>query len=241
MDEVIKALPLAPIWVLAIAAVAYVGRGWFDAALKSRFSTLESRLAGSLEIKRGLRTHEQDELVDFRVVVEKWEYFLQTGVADLMTKTESEAFDPNDFYERDKKLFGKVRLGAVKASIFLRNADLEVELLKTINAIRALYYPRVEATLRAVVDLQGQMQPYLNRIHLFEVSGQKDTAIMLNADEANVFIGLRHQMTGLLQAYAEGVAADIRPILEQLGELKSKINVYIYRPLTSAEIDRRDG
>jgi hypothetical protein len=239
--DLIKALSSTPIWILALAAVAWVGRGWFEGALKSRFNVLESRIASSLEIKQGLRTHEQDELVDFRVAVEKWEYFLQTGIGDLTIEAESKDFEPADFHRRDQLLFGAVRVAAVKASIFLRDAALEVELLKTINAIRGLYYPRLEMTMRELLDLQGQMLPYLNRMRLFEASGQKDTAIALKAEEAQVLIGLRHRMTDVLQAYAEGLVADYRPIAEQLYDLKAKINVHIYRPLTSADIDSRDG
>lgn len=231
----------APIWILAIAAVAYIARNWFEAALKSRFAVAESQIAASLAVKQGLRAHEQDELVDFRIAIEKWEYFLQSGVGDLTLLPDSQAFDPTGFYKSDHDLFGEVRLAAVKASIFLRDAALEVELLKTINAIRQLYYPLIHAALDEIVDLQGRLAPFRSRLKQFEASGQKDAAIMLNAEEAQLYIGMQHRLTEVTREFSEGLSAQYRPIGEQLHDLKARINVHIYRPLTRHEIDRRDG
>lgn len=239
--DLAKLLSSTPLWILAGAALLYVLRGSFDAAIKARFATLEKRVDASLAIKTGLRGHEQDELVAFRVAVEKWEYFLQTGVGELTMGSEDKNFDPSAFYRRDQALFGAVRLAAVKASIFLRDAGLEVELLRTISAIRGLYYPALEATLRDLIDIQGEMLPYLNRMQLFAASGQKDTSVALTAEEAQLLIGLRHRLTDGLQAYAETLVANYKPIAEQLYELKDKINVHIYRPLADAQIDRRAG
>ena len=85
------------------------------------------------------------------------------------------------------------------------------------------------------------MLPYLNRLRLFEASGQKDTVIALTADEAQVLISLRHQMTAVLQGFAENLSSQYRSIAEQLYELKDKINVRTYRPLTNSEVDPGNG
>lgn len=235
--ELAKSVWAAPLWLIALAAIIYVVRGAVDAAVKNRFAGLEKRVDASLKIKTGLRDHEQGELVDFRVAVERWEYFLQTGIGDLTMRAEAQQFEPADFHDKDAKLFGAVRLASVKASIYLRDPGLEIELLKTINAIRGLYYPLLEATLREMVELQGQMLPYLNRVKLFEASGQKDLAVALTAVEADALVALRHRTTAALSGYAEGLVAQYRPIAEQLWELKNKINVHIYRPLTTNAID----
>ena len=235
--ELAKAIWAAPFWLIALAAIVYVGRSAFDAALKSRLGAIEKRVDASLAIKQGLRGHEQDELVEFRVAVERWEYFLQSCVGDLTMRAETRQFEPADFHDRDSELFGAVRLTAVKASIFLRDPVLENELLQTIMTIRRLYYPRLDATMRELLDIQGQMIPYLTRLKLYEASGMKDLSVALNADEAAVLIGMRHQMTAAIGRYAEGLVAEYRPIAEQLWELKDKINVHIYRPLTTHAID----
>ena len=235
--ELAKAIWAAPFWLIALAAIVYVGRSAFDAALKSRLGAIEKRVDASLAIKKGLRGHEQDELVEFRVAVEKWEYFLQSCVGDLTMRAETQQFEPADFHDRDSELFGAVRLTAVKASIFLRDPALENELLQTITTIRRMYYPKLETTMRELLEIQGQMLPYLTRLKLYEASGLKDLSVALNADEAAVLIGLRHRMTASIGRYAEGLIADYRPIAEQLWELKDKINVHIYRPLTTHAID----
>jgi hypothetical protein len=238
MKDYVELLKTTPLWLLLVVVLAWMGRSWIEGALKSRFSQLESRMAASLDIKRGLRGHEQDELVEFRVAVETWEYFLQTGIGDLTMASESQDFDPVAFHDKDRDLFGAVRMAAVKASIFLRDGDLETELLKTISAIRGMYYPHLETAMRELLELQGQMLPYLTRMRQFEASGLKDVSVALNAQEAQVLIGLRHQATASLQTYAQNLIANYRPIAEQLYDLKARINVHIYRPLTSAEIDK---
>ena len=237
MTELVTTLSSTPMWILALAVLAYVGRNWFESMLKSRFAVAEQRIAASLAIRAGLRSHEQNELVAFRIAVEKWEYFLQSGIGDLTMQAESKDFEPADFHKSDLKLFGNVRLAAVKASIFLCDPNLEIELLKTIATIRALYYPLLETTMHDLLETQEQMLPYLNRLRLFEASGQKDTVIALTADEAQVLISLRHQMTAVLQGFAENLSSQYRSIAEQLYELKDKINVRTYRPLTNSEVD----
>lgn len=232
--ELVTTLSSTPIWILALAVLAYVGRNWFESVLKSRFAVAEGRIAASLAIKTGLRSHEQNELLAFRVAVEKWEYFLQSGIGDLTMQAETKDCDPTDFHKSDLKLFGNVRLAAVKASIFLCDPNLEIELLKTIVAIRALYYPLLETSMHDLLEIQGQMLPYLNRMRLFEASGQKDATIALTADEAQALIGLRHQMTAVLRSFSEGLLGQYLPIAEQLYELKDKINIHIYRPLTNS-------
>ena len=234
--DLAKLLTSTPIWILAIAALIYAGRSWFDAAVKSRFAGLEKRIDTSLEIGKGLRGHEQDELIAFRVAVEEWEYFLQTVVGDVTMSTEKPDFDAGAMGKTDQKLFGAVRMASVKASIFLRDPNLEGELLKTISMIRNLYYPMMQAAMAQIVDLQGQMLPYLIRVRQYEASGLKDLTVALNAEEAQVLIGLRHAMTAALQGYAEQLVANYRPIAEQLYELKARINVHIYRPVAEQRI-----
>ena len=233
--DLAKLLTTTPLWILAIAAALYVARGWFDAAVKARFAGLEKRVEAGLELGKGLRGHETDELAGFRIAVEKWEYFLQTAIGDVTMGSEDPDFDVGGMAKRDHKRFGDVRLAAVKASIYLRDPALETELLRTIMMIRQLYYPMLQATLAQVLDLQGRMVPYLLRMRQYEASGMKDTAVALTADEAAVLIGLRHEMTAALQGYAQTLAAGYKPIAEQLYDLKAKINAHIYRPVGGGE------
>lgn len=237
MVELLKTLPETPFWILAGVAVIYVIRNLFEGGLKSHFANFEKRVASSFSIKEGLRGQEQQELVEFRVSVEKWEYFLQIGIGDLIMKSGSQEFEPSDFHSRDVKLFGNVRIAAVKASIYLRDPQLEVELLRTVSTIRGMYYPLLQTAIHDVLELQGQLLPFQTRMQLFEASGMKDTSVALNADEAQIAVGIRNKMSGALRTYVEGLVAQYQPIGEQLYELKDKINVHIYRPLTNHKID----
>jgi hypothetical protein len=253
MLELLKLIKDTPVSLVILALVmaitAYFARNFFEGWLKSRFATQESLLKNhytnlenlvksSLSIKEELRSKEQTELVEFRVSVEKWEYFLQTGISDLTMMSESNEFEPAGFHKRDTELFGGVRIAAVKASIYLREQELEVELLKTIGTIRDMYYPLLYSTIQRVLELQSQLLPYLTRIKQFEVGGFKDNAVALSPDEGRIVVELRHKMTNELRAYAEGLVAQYKPIAEQLWDLKHRINVHIYRPLTTHEIDK---
>jgi len=99
-----------------------------------------------------------------------------------------------------------------------------------------MYYPLLEATIREVLELQGQILPFLTRMQLFDASGLKDLSIALNPDEAEVVVSIRKKMSDVLNKYIENLVATYTPIAEQLYDLKAKINIHIYRPLTSHNI-----
>jgi hypothetical protein len=237
MLDILKLFEAASIPLIVAVLVAYLARNYIESAMKSRFANFETLVKSSIAIKESLRSQEHKELVDFRVAVERWEYFLQTGIADLTMQSESTTFEPADFHKTDQELFGAVRVAAVKASIYLRDPQLEVELLKTISAIRQMYYPLLAGTMQSVLELQGQMIPLLSRMRQFEAGGQRDVAIALNPDEGRILVGLRHKMSDELRGYAEKLVAQYRPIAEQLYELKQKISVHIYRPVQSAAVN----
>jgi hypothetical protein len=94
-----------------------------DAAFKRRERAEEDLLRRmeigktSLDIKKGLRQEEREELVALRVAVEKWQYFLETAVFDFSMLDPATA-DVRTLYERDKRLFFAVRLAVVKTSTY---------------------------------------------------------------------------------------------------------------------------
>jgi hypothetical protein len=247
MIEILKGLQNAPLWITIGAVAVYFFRNYFENRLKSYFANSESRLKGhlsnveklvasSLSIKQDLRSQEQKELVEFRVCVERWEYFLQVGISDLIIKTGADNFKPADFHGRDVELYGNVRIAAVKASILLQDPQLEYELLRTISTIRSMYYPLLEATIREVLELQGQILHCLNRMQLFDASGSKDLSLALNPGEAEIVLNIRKKMSAALGSYTENLLANYTEIAEQLYNLKNQINSHIYRPLSSHNI-----
>jgi hypothetical protein len=165
--DLIAQLNAAPFWMILGAASLYLARQLLEGRLKSEFTRTEKLVESSLGLKKGLREKEQDALLAFREAVENWEYFLQSGIGDLTIKSELGNFEPADFHEADRKAYGAVRMAAVKASVLLRSRELEVELLQTIGAIRALYYPLVQTTVSQTLALQEQIAPYSQRMKLF--------------------------------------------------------------------------
>jgi hypothetical protein len=235
--DLITQLNAAPIWMILGALLLYLGRQLFEGRLKSEFTRTEKLVDSSLGLKTGLRTQEQGALIDFRMAVETWEYFLQSGIGDLTMKSELGTFEPADFHETDSKSYGAVRMAAVKASVLLRSRDLEVELLQTIGAIRQLYYPLVQKTVSEAIAIQEDMAPFAMRMKLFEQSGMKDLSVALTPDDAAKMADLRRAMTAALADYCAALVANYKPIAEQLYELKEKINVHVYRALDTYKID----
>lgn len=233
MTELLKLFKDASPALVLLVIVAFFMRLYIEGLIKGRFATIEHVMKSSIAINEGLRDNEQRELVEFRIAVERWEYFLQTGIADIVLRSESTNFEPADFHRRDVELYGAVREATVKASIYLRDQALEAELMKTVAAIRHMYYPLLSGTMQRVLATQEQMLPLLGRMKQFELSGMKDLSVALSPDEAQQLIALRHTMTGELRAYAEGLVAQYRPIAEQLHELKQRINTHIYRPASA--------
>lgn len=231
MSELLTLFKDASPALILLVIIAYFARKYLEGMIGNRFATIEQLMKSSLAINQGLRENEQRELVEFRIALERWEYFLQTGIADITMRSESGGFEPADFHRKDVELFGAVREAAVKASIYLKDQTLEGELLKTISTIRNMYYPLLAETMRKVLDLQEQMLPLLSRMRQFEATGLTDTRVALDPAEANQLIGLRHAMTSELRTYAEGLVERYRPIAEQLYDLKQRINTHIYRPV----------
>ena len=230
MSELLTLFKDASPALVLVVVIAYFARQYLEGSIKARFSKLESLMQSHVALTQGLRTEEHKELVDFRVAIERWEYFLQTGIGDITMRSETAGFEPAEFHRRDVDLFGAVREAAVKASILLQDKALEVELLKTITAIRNMYYPLLAGTMQKVLAIQEQMLPFLVRMRQFEVSGT-DLAAALKPEEARQVTEMRHRMTEELRAYCEGLVAAYRPIAEQLYDLKERINAHIYRPV----------
>ena len=129
--EIIK--ETSPILII-IVVLAYFLRVFIEKRLEGLASRVDDIAKTSLDLKKDLRWEEGGELVAFRVAVEKWEYFLQTLLFDFSMVPPSKA-KIAPLYEEDKKLFLDVRIAVVKASTYLRNQDLELQLMAAVEKI----------------------------------------------------------------------------------------------------------
>jgi hypothetical protein len=238
MLDLAKNLSQAPFWMIGGALVLYLAQHLFEGRLKSGFARIEQLEETSLSLKSDLRSREQDALIEFRLAVEAWEYFLQHGITDMSMEMDLGTFEPSDFYKLDVATFGDVRKAVVKASVLLRSRDLEGELLQTITAVRGLYYPLVQTAMSQIITIQGDLAPYLTRMKLFEASALTDLSVALTPAEATKVADLRTDMTATLAQYCIALVDTYKPIAEQLYALKEKINVHVYRALDSHKIDQ---
>ena len=180
MNEIIELLKMSPPFILVVV-LAYFLKVYFEKLIEGLGGRIEEIGKTSLEIKRGIREEERDKFVGFRVAVEEWEYFLQTALADLTMVAPSEAkFTP--LYEEDKKLFLAVKIAVVKVSIYLRDKELEKQLMAAVIKIRNSYYPLIYDALPRLIDIQTKLIPIENKLKQFNQNEKQD---MLSAPTEN--------------------------------------------------------
>ncbi len=135
MKEILEIVKNTSIELIVLTVLIY----FLKIYLEKRIERLGNRLADigkvSLDLKKSLRNEEREELLGFRVAVEKWEYFLQTLLYDFTMLSPSKA-NILQFYKEDKQLFLDVRIAAVKVITYLRNKDLELKLIPALASPR---------------------------------------------------------------------------------------------------------
>jgi hypothetical protein len=223
--------------VLCLAVLGYFLKVYAEKRLEGLAERIEEIAKTSLEIKKDMRTEERGELVDFRVSVEKWQYFLETAVFDFTVKSPSEA-KVADLYDEDKKLFLAVRIATVKACIYLQSKELEQELMTTIIKIRQICYPLINKTLPKLIDAQAQLRPIEDKLSRFVQSGGQDMSSAPTKEDRDENLRVQTMATEEIRKFSEDLIAQYRVIAMELNGLKEMMNQYIYRPLTKAEIDK---
>ncbi len=225
-----------PLLILALV-LGYFLKLIIEKRIDKRFTDLEEIAKSSLGIKSGLRESERNELVNFRVVIEEWQHFLEASVFDFAILDRAKADIPT-LYEKDSKLFLAVRIAAVKASTYLRKRDLEAQLLGAIIEIRKTYYPLIDTTLPKLIDLKAQLAPIDYKLKAFEQSGFKDMTYAPTPQDRDENLRLQSLMTAEVAAFRDNLLSQYRTFAEQMNALKEAINVYIYRPIQKTDIDK---
>jgi hypothetical protein len=226
----------SPILVF-IAVLAYFLKVYLEKLLEGIAGRVEEIAKTSLEVKRGIREEERRELVDLRVAVEKWEYFLQTVAFDFSMSAPADAKIP-PLYEKDKEHFLDVKIAIIKASTYLRDKDLEQQLMSAIINIRNTYYPIINETLPKLIDLQTKLTPIQNKLEKFKKSSMHDMSFAPNQEDQEENLRLQTMMTAELNSFSQKFLEQYPTIAKQMYELKESINKYIYRPMQHTEIDK---
>ena len=237
MKEILEILANTPVVLIVFVVLAYFLKVFIEKRLEGLASRVEEIGKTSLDLKKGLREQERDELVIFRVAVEKWEYFLLGFLTDFTMLPPSKA-DISTFYKKDKKLFLDVKVAIVKASIYLRNKDLELQLMAATNKIRETYYPIINQAMPKLIDLQARLMPIENKLKQFEQSGMQDMSFAPTPKDREDNLKLQTLMTDEINKFSENLLKEYKSIAEQMYDLKEAINQYIYRSINRTEIDK---
>ena len=252
MKELLEFVKGASPALVLLVVLAYFLKTYLEKRLadfggreEKRLTRIEDGLAAkvaeigktSLDLKKSLRNEERAELLLFRVAVEKWEYSLQTLLFDftLLSATEAQIAP---FYQGDKQLFLDVRLAVVRVSTYLRDRDLEVQLMAAISKIRNTYYPMIYAALPRLIDLQAKLIPLEIKMKKFSDSGMQDMAFAPTQQERAENLATQTLMTQETADFSAALLKEYRAIAEQLVDVKEAVNQYIYRPVHDVEVDK---
>lgn len=236
MNDIIEILKTATPGVLIVAVFAYFLKIYFEKKVESLGNRFGDIAKMSLDIKKSLRNEERNELVNFRVAVEKWEYFLQTYLYDYtMMDAIDSSFTP--FYDEEKKLYLDVKIAILKSSIYLRNRELEQKLMNVITDIRKTYSPIINGIYPALIDIQAKLIPIQTKMANFEKSSFTDVKFAPTEEDRIENLNLQNQMTAEVQKFSELLIKEYPVISEQMYELKESVNEYIYRPVSNTDVD----
>ena len=224
--------------LLAVALAVYVLKVVLERKFESSVRRIEEIGKTSLDVKKGLRQEEREELVALRVAVDKFEYFLQTAVIEFTMQDPAKA-DVRTLIEQDTRLFQDVRIAIVRTSTYLRNRDLETKLMSAILRIRKVYYPLINDVMPKLIDLQAQLRLIDNKLQAFQKSGMRDMAFAPTENDREENLRLQTMMTDEVSKLAQSFVVEYRNnIAEQMVELKEEINSYVYRPIKETDIDK---
>lgn len=237
MKELVELFKTASVGLIVLVVFAYFVKVFLDKRLEAIAGRVTEIAKTSLDLKKSLRNEERTELVTFRVAVETWEYSLQTLLFDFTMLSAMDA-QIAPFYAADKKLFLDVRIAAVKVSTYLRDEELEQQLMSTILKIRNTYYPMINATMPRLIDLQTKLIPIDNKLRQFEKSGMQDMTFAPTQKDREEHLAYQTEMTNEMAQFSESLMKEYRSIAEQIVSLKTAVNKYIYRPVDRVDINK---
>lgn len=225
-------------FILILVVIGYFLKLFLEKRIEGLAGRFEEIAKTSLEIKKEIRHEERTELVTFRVALEEWESFLQTVIFDYSMTPPSKAA-VETLYKEDKDLFLKVKVAVVKVGIYLRDKELEQQLMAAVIKLRQTYYPIINEPMPRLIDLQSRLLPYEIKRTSFEKSGFSDMNFAPTEKDRELQADLQNQLTKEMQHFSETLLKEYRGIAEQLCALKESINKYIYQPIHHTDIDKK--
>ena len=237
MSELLKLFKDASPTMIIIVIAAFFLKVYIEKRVEGITSRIDEINKTSLEVKRELRGEERGELVAFRVAVERWEDFLQNTICNCSISKPSE-MNIKVLYEKDRDLFLDVKIAIVKSCTYLRDRELEQQLMNAVLKIRKNYYPIINESLPRIIDIQSQLLFYENKLTMFQKSGMKDMTFAPTEQDREENKKLQEALTEELQKFAGQSIEQYRIIAEQMYDLKELMNDYIYRPIKDCAVNK---
>jgi len=226
--------------VIAIAAFAYFLKRFLEKKIDALAARNDKRIEGiaeaSLDIKTDLRTEERGNIVDLRVAIEEWEYFLQTLLFNYSNTSAAKA-DINPIFKEEAEKYGQVRINAVKVGAYVRDWEFETQIMDTIQKIRTTTLPLIHEFIPRLIDIHAQLLPIQTRSDAIMVGKMKGISLeQATADQARS-AELNEELTNLSREFSDRLISEYQPVVDELVDLKIAINNYVYRPIESTSID----
>lgn len=241
MDKIIaflgEYLGQSSLTLIAVLILGYFLKIFIEKRIQGIVGRVDEIQKISLDIKKEIRLNELSNLVEFRESVERWEDFLQSALFDYGMQTPIDA-QVGALYNKDRELFLEVKISVVKACIFLREKELEKQLMDTVLKIRQNYYPLINEALPRLADIQARLRPYEIKLKKFEQSGLSDMTFAPNENDREETQRLQTIMNTELKIFAENALEHYRIIAVQMYDLKEAINQYIYRPIKHSAVNK---
>jgi hypothetical protein len=236
LDLIPESLKASTPALILLVVCAYLLKVFLERRMEGIAGRVEEIAKTSLGLKRDLRGEEREGLVELRVAVERWAYFLENVVFDFTMTAPSQA-NVASLYGRDQEKFLEVRIAIVKACTYLRRKELEQQLMSAVIGIRKSYYPIINQALPHLIEIQARLLPLEIKLKQFAQGGLRDMSQAPTEEDRRENLRLQTEMTSEMQKFAEGFLRQYRSVAEQMHELKEAINEYIYRPVTSSAVD----
>jgi hypothetical protein len=237
MQEILKMIKESSPIVIILVLITFFSKVFIEKRLEGIAGRIEEVNKTSLSIKKDLRGEERSGLIEFRIALEKWDYFLQNSLFDYSIG-DSSAYKIKDMYKTDRDLFLEVKLSIVKSCIYLRDKELEKQLFVAVMNIRKNYYPIINSLLPDIIDIKSKKSYYENKLLQFEKSGMKDMSFAPNEQDRKENQKLNTELTKKIQTYSKLSTEKYRQIAVQLDDLKEIMNNYIYRPIKETAINQ---
>jgi hypothetical protein len=187
----------------------------------------------SLDVKSQLRQEERSALVAFRVALVEWEDFIQNAVGTFSMSDPADTKVIRKLAQRDQKIFLAVKESLVKAIAYLRDQQLEDQMMGVVVQARMIYYPVLNMAVMQLIDARQALVDFDIKLQRSSIAGVAPTQADRRERDR-----LEQAVTDVLATTSKEYIDRYPAFAQKLEELKRGINYYIYRPIESTSIDQ---